>query len=109
MEVELHSSTVQEIRESLVGKVAHVRLKEEQRHGGQGGASNKISRKGRHNGVFNTSCFGRKEESSKDSRSLLLLTVDSVEVSHTNDSSETLCDLIGYILDAIRAVGRLTV
>ena len=80
MEVELHPSTTHEIRDSSVGKVSHVRLKDEQtnRHG-QGAASNTDSKKTGLKVLLPSSCFGGPPEH-QDSNASLVLTVDSVEV-----------------------------
>lgn len=73
MEVELHPSTSNEIRDRVVGKVSHVRLKPHQcNRDGQSEASHKKS--------VLTSCFRGQAEHSDDTNAALLLTVESCEV-----------------------------
>ncbi len=81
MEVELHPSTTHEIRDSLVGKVSHVRLKDENNNrGGHGATSSTDSKKTGLSRIVPSSCFGGQSEHGQDTSASIVLTVDSVEV-----------------------------
>lgn len=73
MEVELHPSTSNEIRDMMVGKVSHVRLKSHRNNrDGHLETSKKKS-------SFTSCCRGQAEQSDHTKASLLL-TVESCEV-----------------------------